>query len=691
MKKVMIPSLDMKKSISVKVDSDLTLLLSSGVYEIKKMEPRWRLRRPIIVFCLFLTIAGIIGFGYYCPDQVCALSRRDVTSSVAGPGSGGLSGGVDLTPGFEHDNLGKPVQQNLLANPGLSYEEVLNDDFQFDMNAHDVMVFLHIQKTGGTSFGKHLVRDLDLKVIPPKRSQNRSVYGTTTTHEETPQFRCDADVISIDGLMPYRCASVRNTTAVFRFRFGGLVFGWLVRESFNKRAGRRESASPTRCLYVAPTIIDLFSASEMEIRFSGVPLGRPCTCQRKKKRCYCFRPHRNENWLFSRYSTGWKCGLHADWTELTGCVDQELDKNEGETAKRRYFYITLLREPIARYLSEFRHVQRGATWKNARHWCLGRHATSDELPPCYNGESNKYEPPKYRRDYLLRQQSEKFLQGRRALRLGANWNGVALDEFAGCESNLAANRQTRMLADLALVGCYNKTYMPAAERDRIMLASAKRNLAAMSYFGLTEYQKISQYIFEETFNLRFAIPFEQHNTTVSTVTMNSLMPSQRARIDQLNALDLELYAFAKKLMFQRFERLKAKDNDFEVRFAHLGNLEDRDRAIITTDGTAGGRRRRQQRRPLPAIGPLASTGGANHSAVAHQNSINHQRATGSGGGGGSYIDNPISAKPNPMTSPSSSERRRKKTNKQQQQQRIRKREDDTRQPPTVNATKLLQR
>lgn len=72
MKKVMIPSLDMKKSVSVKVDSDLTLLLSSGVYEIKKMEPRRRLR-PIVIICLFLTIAGIIGFGYFCPDQVCVL------------------------------------------------------------------------------------------------------------------------------------------------------------------------------------------------------------------------------------------------------------------------------------------------------------------------------------------------------------------------------------------------------------------------------------------------------------------------------------------------------------------------------------------------------------------------------------------------------------------------------------------
>jgi len=28
-----------------------------------------------------------------------------------------------------------------------------------------------------------------------------------------------------------------------------------------------------------------------------------------------------KNWLFSRYSTGWKCGLHPDWTELVGCVD----------------------------------------------------------------------------------------------------------------------------------------------------------------------------------------------------------------------------------------------------------------------------------------------------------------------------------------------------------------------------------
>lgn len=75
---------------------------------------------------------------------------------------------------------------------------------------------------------------------------------------------------------------------------------------------------------------------------------------------------------------------------------------------------------------------------------------------------------------------------------GDSWRGVTLEEFMSCPWNLANNRQTRMLADLALVGCYNGTLKHrTAETDRVLLASAKRNLAAMAYFGLTEYQKVS--------------------------------------------------------------------------------------------------------------------------------------------------------------------------------------------------------
>lgn len=44
--------------------------------------------------------------------------------------------------------------------------------------------------------------------------------------------------------------------------------------------------------------------------------------------------------------------------------------------------------------------------------------------------------------------------------------------------------------------------MKPEERDATMLASAKANLERMAFFGLTEFQENSQYIFEETFNLK---------------------------------------------------------------------------------------------------------------------------------------------------------------------------------------------
>ncbi len=71
---------------------------------------------------------------------------------------------------------------------------------------------------------------------------------------------------------------------------------------------------------------------------------------KRKLKCNCFRPGTTDrHWLFSRYSTGWKCGLHPDWTELTACVDRKLDVMEGpEERSRRYFYVTFLREPISR-------------------------------------------------------------------------------------------------------------------------------------------------------------------------------------------------------------------------------------------------------------------------------------------------------------------------------------------------------
>lgn len=60
---------EMQKSVSVQVDSDFALLLPSGAYEIKKMEPRSKLRK-VILFCLLLSLFGMVAFGYFCTDQV---------------------------------------------------------------------------------------------------------------------------------------------------------------------------------------------------------------------------------------------------------------------------------------------------------------------------------------------------------------------------------------------------------------------------------------------------------------------------------------------------------------------------------------------------------------------------------------------------------------------------------------------
>lgn len=177
----------------------------------------------LLLILIFLGGTGIIFIGHYCPDPLCSVRSMPRVKDKLG----------DIGDGINHfhlqtDVVGKPLSDTLRSGTGPSFEDVISRDFQFDIEDHDVIVFLHIQKTGGTTFGKHLVGDLDL--------------------------------------------------------------------------------------------------------------ARSCACHRKvKKRCTCLRPGVNsdEMWLFSRHSTGWKCGLHADWTELTSCVDDMMDKIEDHEIKRR--------------------------------------------------------------------------------------------------------------------------------------------------------------------------------------------------------------------------------------------------------------------------------------------------------------------------------------------------------------------
>lgn len=192
----------------------------------------------------------------------------------------------------------------------------------------------------------------------------------------------------------------------------------------------------------------------------------------------------------------------------------------------RYHYVSILRDPVSRYLSEWKHVRRGATWKTARLYCNGRQATLREVPFCYDSET---------------------------------WQGVRLDEFLKCPFNLANNRQTRMLANLSKVNCYNSTGMSEEERNAMMLESAKENLRNLSFFGLTEYQVETQKLFEHVFHIQFIKDFSQLNETHSMKTKPS--SEQWKKIIELNTLDIALYQYAKDLFLQRVKAMNEELND----------------------------------------------------------------------------------------------------------------------------------
>ena len=75
--------------------------------------------------------------------------------------------------------------------------------------------------------------------------------------------------------------------------------------------------------------------------------------------------------------------------------------------------------------------------------------------------------------------------------------------------------------------------------------------------------------------MRFAVAFEQHNATLSAATLASLSSEQLESVRRLNKLDLELYEFAKNVVFQRFRHLRDRDPHFVQRFQHLGELPSR--------------------------------------------------------------------------------------------------------------------
>ncbi len=236
--------------------------------------------------------------------------------------------------------------------------------------------------------------------------------------------------------------------------------------------------------------------------------------------------------LFWNLNEHFNCDIHAGIGELRHCIRSDLRVNG------KLHLITMLRNPVERYISEFKHVQRGATWFKSVRYCK-------ELPlysqNCYVGH--------------------------------LDWRHATWEDFITCDNNQANNRQVRMLADYHEIGCEslkcllknsNCTEKMKNFDDKKILENAKKNLRSLSFFGLTEYQALSQYLFEKTFEnkLRFSKNLKLDNQILSSKLLetNEFKNNKNVIIEK-NNLDMALYEYAEKIFFERisfFHNLEKK-------------------------------------------------------------------------------------------------------------------------------------
>lgn len=113
-----------------------------------------------------------------------------------------------------------------------------------------------------------------------------------------------------------------------------------------------------------------------------------------------------------------------------------------------------------------------------------------------------------------------------------------------------------MLANLSLVNCYDHKNLNDPSRKQIMLNSAKENLAKLAFFGVKGHQNETQYLFEQTFGIKFKDDISKFKpkTIHSTVQYyDTLHPDVQYRIEQKNDLDIQLYDYAVQLFTKRLE------------------------------------------------------------------------------------------------------------------------------------------
>ena len=106
-----------------------------------------------------------------------------------------------------------------------------------------------------------------------------------------------------------------------------------------------------------------------------------------------------------------------------------------------------------------------------------------------------------------------------------------------------------MLANLTKFKCPKDG--PSEDMKRMILQSAKENLARLPMFGLNEHLFATQYILKWSLNLEFKQLMVSRNST--HVSLNDVSQSDLEAVKEMNRYDTELYRFAERLFLKRLK------------------------------------------------------------------------------------------------------------------------------------------
>ncbi|XP_019849094.1 PREDICTED: heparan-sulfate 6-O-sulfotransferase 3-like [Amphimedon queenslandica] len=319
-----------------------------------KMAIRKRFRTIVIFVLLFFVIFSfVLLHNWELSSEKQGLVTERVSKNILRTNSWSSSGSPPSTTFLRHNgsnlliasNTGKRIEAMNLLPWNITIEGSTDkatvtpagkwNRLKIDwLKGNDVLVFMHIQRTGGKSF----------------------LYYTGSVTQRNKSL-CSYEIQS-------------NVTIS-----GGIPKSWRLLCPITDAAYYPNSNTTPVKLWPTTKPLSLKALKKLKLDFTNM---KPLP----------------EMWLLSEVTYQWPCGIHSFLTAMTPCVRNIYTKRYGEK-ERRFHYFTLLRDPLERYLSEFLYTYEGrASWDvvTGVKDCPG--AISEyTVPECYHNAYKRHQWP----------------------------------------------------------------------------------------------------------------------------------------------------------------------------------------------------------------------------------------------------------------------------------------------------------